>query len=109
MKNNGGMVKNDTLTLDITLTNEFDHAVEFNHPSVPAIGFMQKKIEISATPLFQITGKEKIAAGEQISFKYMVPLGLLDTSQPVVIFTQTTERNRGKMFVVNIDELNPKQ
>jgi hypothetical protein len=105
--NHGGKLRNDTLTLDITLTNEFDHAVEFNHPSVPAIGFMQKKIEISATPLFQITGKEQIAAGEQISFKYMVPLGLLDASEPVVIFTQTIERNRGRMFVVDVDDYKP--
>jgi len=104
LSNSGGMLKNDTLTLEIKLTNEFDHGVEFNHPSVPAIGFMQNKIEISATPLFQTTEKEKIAAGEQISFKYNIPLGLLDTSQPVVIFTQTIERNRGRMFAVNLED-----
>lgn len=102
--NNGGIIKTDTLTLNITMTNEFDHAVQFNHPSVPAIGFMQKKIEIFSTPLHQITGKEQIAAGEQISFKYNIPLGLLDTSQPVVIYTQTIERNRGRMFAVKISD-----
>lgn len=104
LTNNGGILKNDTLTLAITLTNEFDHAIEFNHPSVPAIGFMQNKIETLTTPLFQITGKEKIAAGEHISFRYSVPLSLVDTGQPVVIFTQTIERNRGRMFTVKVDD-----
>ncbi len=105
--NNGGIIKTDTLTLNITMTNEFDHAVQFSHPSVPVIGFMQKKIEIFSTPLHQITGKEQIAAGEQISFKYNIPLGLLETSQPVVIFTQTIERNRGRMFAVKVDDYIP--
>ncbi len=104
LTNNGGIVNNDSLTLEIKLTNEFDHIVEFNHPSVPAIGFMQKKIEISSTPLFQITGKEQIASGEQISFKYKVPLNLVDTKEPIVIFIQTAERNRGKMFVVKYSD-----
>jgi hypothetical protein len=104
LTNNGGIVNNDSLTLKIKLINEFDHIVEFNHPSVPAIGFMQKKIEISSTPLFQITGKEQIASGEQISFKYKVPLNLVDTKEPIVIFIQTAERNRGKMFAVKYSD-----
>lgn len=104
LTNNGGIVNNDSLTLEIKLTNEFDHIVEFNHPSVPAIGFMQKKIEISSTPLFQITGKEQIASGEQISFKYKVPLNLVDIKEPIVIFIQTAERNRGKMFAVKYSD-----
>lgn len=108
LTNNGGIVNKDSLTLEIKLTNEFDHAVEFSHPSVPAIGFMQKKIEISSTPLFQITGKEQIAAGEQISFKYSVPLNLVDTKEAIVIFTQTEERNRGKMFAVKLSDYKPK-
>jgi hypothetical protein len=104
VKNTRGMTQNDSLTLDITMINEFNHPVEFNHPSVPAIGFMQKKIEISATPLFQITGKEQIAEGEQISFKYSIPVNLIDIKEPIVIFTQTVERNRGKMFVVRYSD-----
>ena len=104
IKNTGGIIQNDSLTLDITMINEFDHPVEFNHPSVPAIGFMQKKIEISATPLFQITGKEKIEVNEQVSFKYSIPVNLIDIKEPVVIFTQTVERNRGKIFVIRYSD-----
>lgn len=102
--NTGGITQNDTLTVYIKLTNEFDHAIEFNHPSLPAIGFMQKKIEILTTPLVQITGKDKIEVNEQISFKYNIPVDLIDIKEPIVIFTQTVERNRGKMFVLRYSD-----
>lgn len=104
LENTGGITQNDTLTVYIKLTNEFDHAIEFNHPSLPAIGFMQKKIEILTTPLVQITGKDKIEVNEQISFKYKIPVDLIDIKEPIVIFTQTVERNRGKMFVLRYSD-----
>lgn len=104
LENTGGITQNDTLTVYIKLTNEFDHAIEFNHPSLPAIGFMQKKIEILTTPLVQITGKDKIEVNEQISFKYNIPVDLIDIKEPIVIFTQTEERNRGKMFVLRYSD-----
>jgi hypothetical protein len=98
-----GILKNDTLTLDVTLTNESGHTIEFNHPSMPLIGFNQhKKNEISTTPLIQITGKNEIAPNERISFKYSIPLNLVDNKQSILVFTQTIDRNRGKMVAVDV-------
>jgi hypothetical protein len=72
---------------------------------MPLIGFNQhKKNEILTTPLFQITGKEELASHEHVSFKYSVPLNLVDLKQSVLIFTQTKERNRGKMVAINVDD-----
>jgi hypothetical protein len=93
----------DSLTLKITLTNESIRNIEFNHPSMPLIGFTQpKKNEISATSIFQITGKEFLAPNEQISFRYSIPLNLVEQKQSVLVFTQTKERNRGNMFALNV-------
>jgi hypothetical protein len=98
-----GILKNDTLTLDVTLTNESGHIIKFNHPSMPLIGFNQHKMnEILTTPLIQITGKEQIAPNERISFKYTIPLNLVDNKQSILVFTQTIDRNRGKMVAVDI-------
>jgi hypothetical protein len=73
---------------------------------MPLIGFNQhKKNEISTTPLIQITGKNEIAPNEQISFKYSIPLNLVDNKQSILVFTQTIDRNRGKMVAVDISDL----
>ncbi len=91
-------IDNDSLRLQITLTNLFDHIVAFNHPSMPLIGFNQHKMnEISSTSIFQITGKEQLLPNEQVSFKYTIPLNLVDIKKPILIFTQTIDRNRGEM------------
>ncbi len=98
-------IKNDSLNMQITLTNLSGHTIKFNHSSMPLIGFNQhKKNEISTTPLFQITGKEELAPQEHVSFNYSVPLNLVDLKQSVLIFTQTKERNRGKMVAINVDD-----
>ena len=99
------VIKNDSLKMQITLTNLSGHTIKFDHSSMPLIGFNQhKKDEISTTPLFQITGKEKLDPDELVSFKYSVPLNLVDLKQSVQIFTQTKERNRGEMVAINIDD-----
>lgn len=99
--NNNLIIKNNSLSLSITASNKFEHPIIFEHPSVPAIGFMQKGIEISTTPLLQITKKKEILKGEEIIFIYDIPLSLIDTTQAIVIFTQTIERNRGDMISLN--------
>lgn len=99
------ILKNDSLNMLITLTNLFDHAVKLNHSSMPLIGFTQpKQNEISATPIFQITDKEQLLPNEKISFKYSIPLNLVDIEKSILVFTQTIERNRGKMFAVNVSD-----
>ena len=98
-------LNNDSLTMQITLTNLAGHTLKFNHSSMPLIGFNQHKTdEILTTPLLQITGKETIAPDEHISFKYSVPLNRVDLKKSIQIFTQTKERNRGKMISINIDD-----
>lgn len=99
-------VKNDSLILNITLSNESDHEIQFNHSSMPEIGFMQKKIEKQTTPLFYLTGKNQIDAKKQITFKYSIPVDLIDPKVPIVIFTQTEDRNRGKMFSIKYSDFN---
>jgi hypothetical protein len=72
---------------------------------MPLIGFTQpKQNEISATPIFQITGKESLSPGGQVAFQYSVPLNLIDQKQPVLIFTQTAERNRGQLAAINVSD-----
>lgn len=98
-------LKNDSLKMQITLTNLSGRTIKFKHPSMPLIGFNQhKKNEISATQLLQITGKEKLEPMEKVSFKYSVPLNLVDIKKPILIFTQTKERNRGKIVAINVDD-----
>jgi hypothetical protein len=98
-------LKNDSLMMLITLTNLSDHAIKFNHSSMPLIGFNQhKKDEISTTPLLQITGKEQLEPKEKISFQYSVALNLIDRKNSILIFTQTKERNRGKMVAIDVEE-----
>jgi hypothetical protein len=72
---------------------------------MPLIGFNQhKKDEISTTPLLQITGKEQLEPKEKISFQYSVALNLIDRKNSILIFTQTKERNRGKMVAIDVEE-----
>lgn len=99
----------DSLTMLITLTNKSDHVIRFNHSSMPLIGFTQpKQNEISATSVLEITAKEKLTPNEPISFRYSIPLNLLDINQPILVFTQTNERNRGQIFSINLSEFNAK-
>ena len=99
------MLKDDSLNMLITLTNLFDHSVKLDHSSMPLIGFTQpKQNEISATSIFQITGKEQLSPNEQVSFKYSIPLNLVDIEKSIIVFTQTIDRNRGKMFAVNVSD-----
>ena len=99
------VLKNDSLNMQITLTNLSGQTIKFKHSSMPLIGFNQhKKEEILTTPLLQITGKEKLEPDEHISFRYSIPLNMLDLKQSVQIFTQTKERNRGIMIAINIDD-----
>lgn len=98
-------LKGDTLMMQITLTNLSDHTIKFKHSSMPLIGFNQHKMnEILTTPLLQITGKEYLEPTEQVSFKYAVPLDLVDTEQSIILFTQTIERNRGQMVSIDLDD-----
>ncbi len=98
-------LRNDSLNMQITLTNLSDHIIKFKHSSMPLIGFNQhKKDEISTTPLLQITEKELLEPKEQVSFKYSVPLNMVDIKQSILIFTQTKERNRGKMVAINVGD-----
>lgn len=102
---NNGFLKNDTLFLNISLKNNFDHAMDFAAPSMPMLGFTQaKKDEISATPLNQLTKCELFASADQITFTYPIPLQKINRSQSLVLFTQTAERNRGDMLAINVED-----
>jgi len=99
------VVKDDSLIMQIILTNQSDYVLRFNHSSLPLFGFTQyRKKEILTVPLLKITGEDQLYPNEQVSFIYSVPLDLIDTKQSVIIFTQTIERNRGKMFAISVDE-----
>lgn len=98
-------LQNDSMMMLITLTNLADHAIKFNHSSMPRIGFNQhKKDEILTSSLLQVTGKEQLESNEEISFQYSVPLNLIDRKNSILIFTQTQERNRGKMVAINVED-----
>ena len=99
------ILSNDSLMMQITLTNKSDHNIIFNHPSMPLIGFTQpKQNEISATSILKITGKDELVPDEKISFKYNIPLNLVERNKPILVFTQTIERNRGKIFFINAED-----
>jgi len=99
----GGNIVNDSLSLKIEVANLSGRIIPFNHTSAPSIGFMVNRIEVSDKPLFDITGKEQLDVGEKIELRYNVPI-LKDEKQSLVVFLQTSDRNRGKMFEVNFDE-----
>ncbi len=98
-------VSNDSMKMTITLTNNAEHAVQFLHPSSPQIGITHSKaVELTATPLLEITGMQSLEQGKQVSFAYSFPLNLIDRKQPVLIFTQTIDRNRGEMAALRISD-----
>jgi hypothetical protein len=92
-----GKIMNDTLKLDILLTNNSVKPVLLNHSSMPEIGMMQNKIEITASSIYGLTGKEVLAPEEKLSFVYSIPVSEIDKKQPMIIFVQTIDKNRGQM------------
>ena len=92
----------DILTMKIELINKADHIIRFKHPSMPLIGFAHpKNNEISTTPLYQITGKDQILPDETLTFNYIISLRPEDFKSPIIVFTQTIDRNRGRMFTID--------
>ena len=98
-------VTTDSVKMTITLTNNAEHAIQFLHPSSPQIGITHaKKGELTATPLLEITGMQSLEQGQKVSFAYGFPLNLVEREQPVLIFTQTIDRNRGEMAALNLSD-----
>ncbi len=95
----------DSLTMQVKLINQSMRTIRFNHSSMPMFGFTQPKTpEILSTPIFKITGKEKLLPSEQVSFGYSIPLKKINSRQSVILFTQTIDRNRGNLVAIDIDD-----
>jgi hypothetical protein len=98
-------ITTDSVKMTITLTNNAEHSIQFQHPSSPQIGITHsKQAELTATPLLEITGMQSLEQGQKVSFTYGFPLNLIDREQPVLIFTQTVDRNRGEMAALKLSE-----
>lgn len=98
-------VTTDSVKMTITLTNNAQKTIRFNHSSAPQIGITHaKKAELTATSLLEITGRQSLEQGQKVSFVYGFPLNLIEREQPVLIFTQTIERNRGEMAALKLSD-----
>ncbi|HCE57875.1 MAG TPA: hypothetical protein DER09_08660 [Prolixibacteraceae bacterium] len=98
-------VTTDSVKMKITLTNNAEHAIQFLHPSSPQIGITHaKKAELITTPLAEITGMNQLEQGQKVSFKYSFALSLIERKEPVLIFTQTIDRNRGEMAALKLSD-----
>lgn len=102
---NNVLVTPDSVKMTITLTNNAQKTIRFNHSSAPQIGITHaKKGELTATPLLEITGMQSLEQGQKVSFKYSFALNLIERKEPVLIFTQTIDRNRGEMAALRISD-----
>lgn len=94
-----------SVQMKIILTNNSGHSIHFLHSSSPQIGITHaKKGEITATSIFELTGMKSLENGKKVSFDYSFPLKIIDVNEPVVIFTQTNDRNRGELNVLRIKD-----
>lgn len=99
----GGNFVNDSLRLCVKIENRSERIIKLNHSTAPAIGFMVNRLVVSDTAIFALTGKEQLGINEQIELHYTVPIPA-DRKDPLVVFLQTKDFNRGKMFRVNFED-----
>ena len=92
------------IIVSLRLENQSDQPILFNHPSQPAIGYMQKGKEIDAIPIQNFTTKTELNPNESMELKYKIAKESLEPDQPLFVFTQTIDRNRGQVVAVNFDE-----
>ncbi len=104
-----GKIMNDTLKFNVLLTNNSIKSVLLNHSSMPEIGMMQNKIEITASSIYGLTRKEALAPEEKLSFVYSIPVSEINKKQPMIIFLQTVDKNRGQMVKTEFQNFTNKQ
>ncbi len=83
--------------LHTTLTNNSGKTIQLTSPSEPALGWRQGAQSGELGALFSLVGKESIKVNESISITMQIPVAELQKGNPVIIFTHTSENNRGEM------------
>ena len=99
----GGTLFNDSLRLRVKIVNNSEKIIKLNHSTAPAIGFMINRLVVADTALFALTGKDVLGINEQIVLDYSVPVPV-NKEDPLVVFLQTKDLNRGKIFKVNFED-----
>lgn len=89
--------------IDVTLDNQSGKTIYLNHPSDPALGYLQDGKEIDRTSLYDITKQDSVMNGENLHVKYKIPEGKVDPEQKLTIFTQTHDLNRGEMATIHLE------
>lgn len=88
------------IKVKMVLENHADHPIYLDHPSQPAIGYMQKGDEIDKIPLANFSADKELAVGDQLQLEYQISRGNLEPEEKLLIFTQTVDRNRGQVVAV---------
>lgn len=92
------------IAVSLLLTNNSDVAIYLDHPSQPAIGYMQKGKEIDKIPLNNFTDQSEIEPGESFQIEYKISKESLDPDLQLFVFTQTIDRNRGQVAAIDMNE-----
>lgn len=94
--------QNNYIVFHLILDNQSRKTIYLDHPSEPVIGCMQDGKTIYKKSLLKMTGLDSISTGQNIKVDFKVPVGLVNTSQKLTIFTQTKELNRGEMATIHL-------
>jgi hypothetical protein len=92
----------DFLKIDLTLNNQSGKVIHLNNPTMPAVGYMQGGKIISKSFLYPMTKQDSIGIGEKLIVNYKIPVDQVDQEQKLIIFTQTSDLNRGEMATVHL-------
>jgi len=89
--------------LTVSLSNKSGRTIKYDDNSRPMLGYMQKGIELSSVNLAGISEKTGILPGETQNLRYVLPSEGIDTKIPLIIYTKTTEGNRGEISSAKFD------
>ena len=100
---NNDKVRDGFWLIDLMLDNHSGKVIYLNHPSNPAIGYMQGGHVINYTSLHGLVNQDSIEIGGKLQVRYKIPTDQLDPTQKLTIFTQTSDLNRGEMATTNLE------
>ncbi|VAW18421.1 hypothetical protein MNBD_BACTEROID01-916 [hydrothermal vent metagenome] len=97
------------LKIIIQLRNNSSRSIQLRRPSSPSIGWKQGAAEVGAVLLSDLIRQGIIIPGGCVSIKLNIPLKGIDTGKPLVIYTRTSENNRGEIITVPPKMLSDRQ
>lgn len=95
---------NGMINISLELANKSGRTVLLNSPQLPSIGVLQKKTVLIRKPLRDVAKKSQLLNNEHLLIDFSFSDSLIDTNQSFIIFTQTKEKDRGEMIVLELPD-----